>query len=205
MPPMQQVPKARIDNLVTQEYSNEILIYDLRTNKAFCLNETCGLVFQLCDGKRTIAQISDLMSKKLKTVIKDDVVWLALDHLRKDNLLENSQNFEIDFKGLNRRQVIKKVGLTSMITLPMISSLIAPSSAFAASNSNCPPLGTCVPAGSAICPAGCVLRVNCQLLQANSNCGGPAYAPQPSANVNCGTSPGFTFPPADCNVNLNPA
>lgn len=200
-----QVPKARIDNLVTQEYSNEILIYDLKTNKAFCLNEICTLVFQLSDGKRTVAEISDLMSKKLKSLVKEDVVWLALDHLKKEDLLENSQNFAIDFGGLNRRQVIKKVGFASMVALPLISSVIAPSSAFAASNSLCPPLGTCIPAGMAICPAGCVLHVNCALVQAGTSCTGAAYAPQPSANVNCATFPGFTFPPADCSVNLSPA
>lgn len=204
MPP-KQTPKARMDNLVMQDYHNETLIYDLKTNRVFCLNETSALVFQLCDGIRTVSEISDLMSKKLKTLVKEEVIWLALDHLRKEHLLENSQNFEIDFKGLNRREIIKKVGLISMIALPVISSVVAPTSAFSASTSNCPPLGTCIPAGSVICPTGCVLLVNCQLVQAASNCGGAAYAPQPVANVNCATFSGFTFPPADCNVNLNPS
>ena len=43
-------PKARKENLVVQESNGEVLIYDLDTNKAFCLNETSALVWQACDG-----------------------------------------------------------------------------------------------------------------------------------------------------------
>jgi hypothetical protein len=198
-------PIARKSNLVIQEMEAELLIFDLGTNKAFCLNETSALIWQYSDGRNSVADIAGLMSERFKTPVTDEFVWLALDHLKKDNLLENSAEFEINFNGLKRREVIKKIGFASMIALPVVSSVIAPSSAFAASGTNCPPLGTCIPAGSVICPAGCNLRVNCQLVQAMSTCTGPPYAPQPGANVNCLTSPGFTFPPADCNVNLSPA
>lgn len=198
-------PIARKSNLVVQEIEAETLVYDLGMNKAFCLNETSSLVWQYSDGKNSVSEIAKLLSKRFKTLVTDELVWLALDQLKKDNLLENSSEFEINFNGLERRKVIKKIGFASMIALPVVSSVIAPSALYAASVNNCPPLGTCISAGSTICPAGCNLRVNCQLLQASSNCAGPVYAPQPSANVNCLTFPGFTFPPADCNVNLSPA
>lgn len=198
-------PIARKSNLVVQEMAAEILVYDLSINKAFCLNETSALVWQFSDGNNSISKITDLINKRLKTVITEEFVLLALDQLKKENLLEKGLELEIDFNGLSRREVIKKIGLSSMIALPIVSSVIAPTSAFAASNNNCPPLGTCIQAGSSLCPAGCNLRVNCQLVQANSTCAGTPYVPQPSANVNCSTFPGFTFPAADCKVNLNPA
>jgi hypothetical protein len=130
---MKNYPKTRQSNLVVQESEKEILIYDLKINKAFCLNETCGLVWQLCDGRNTVAEIAKLMSVKLKLSVPDEFVWLALDSLKKDDLLEKSDEFEINFKGLNRRQIIKKVGLASMIALPLISSVIAPSAVMAQS------------------------------------------------------------------------
>ncbi len=116
-----------------QDLENEVLIYDLTINKAYCLNQTAGLVYQLCDGKRTVAEISDLMSKELKTKVSEDLVWFAIDGLKKDNLLENADELSNHFDGLTRREVVKRVGLASMIALPVISAFVAPTAANAAS------------------------------------------------------------------------
>jgi hypothetical protein len=126
-------PLARKIELVEQQLNGELLIYDLRINKAYCLNETSTLVYQLCNGKNTVAEISNLISKKLNQPVTEDLVWLALDGFKKDNLLEQSEQFEINFNNLSRRQVIRKIGLGSMVMLPLISSLVAPTSAQAQS------------------------------------------------------------------------
>ena len=60
-----QRPLARKIELVEQQLNGELLIYDLRINKAYCLNETSTLVYQHCNGKNTVAEISNLISKKL--------------------------------------------------------------------------------------------------------------------------------------------
>lgn len=117
--------------------ASEILIYDLKENKAFCLNETSALIYQLCDGKRTVGEISRSLNQKLNQSTNEDLIWLALHDFKKDNLLENCQDFEIDFNGLSRRQVIREIGFASLITLPFVASVIAPSAANAAS---APPL-----------------------------------------------------------------
>lgn len=126
-------PKSRNKNIVIQEMNKEILIYDLITNKAFCLNETSAIIYQLCDGKRNVAKISQALSKKLNQPITEDLIWLALDNFKKDNLLEDSKEFEIDFNGLTRRQVVKKIGFSSLLVLPVIASLVAPVAAVTAS------------------------------------------------------------------------
>jgi len=114
---------------LVQELESELLIYDLQTSKAFCLNETSAMVYQLCDGTKTIVEISDLMSRKLKTIVSEDFVRLALNELKKDNLLENSDELKDFFAGMSRREMVKKVGFASVIALPIISSVIAPSAA----------------------------------------------------------------------------
>jgi hypothetical protein len=43
-------PEARKDGLVIQDLPEEILVYDLNTNKAHCLNQTAAYVWQACDG-----------------------------------------------------------------------------------------------------------------------------------------------------------
>ena len=130
---MNSYPISRKTNIVVQEFETEVLIYDLKINKAYCLNQTSALVYQLCDGTKSVAEISNLMSRKLKMLVSEDFIWLALDGLKKDNLLENNEQFEINFNSLSRRQIIKKVGFASMLMLPIISSVIAPSAAMAQS------------------------------------------------------------------------
>ena len=119
-------PKSRQSNLVVQDLENEILIYDLKINKAYCLNETSAMVWQFCDGKNSVSEISRLMTSKLKTQVSAELVWLALDGLQRENLLGNDAEFTAQFAGFSRRQAIKKVGLASMIALPFISSAFAP-------------------------------------------------------------------------------
>ncbi len=74
-------PKAREENLVVQEFDGEVLIYDLNTNKAFSLNETSSLVWQLCDGDNSVSEISESISRKLDSPANEDLVWLALEQL----------------------------------------------------------------------------------------------------------------------------
>lgn len=134
-------PKGRENDIVLQQLKDEVLIYDLTINKAFSLNETSALIWNLCDGNNSVADISGQLSKKLNQPVTDDLVWLALDQFKKDNLLANNEQVEIKFDGLTRREVIRKVGFASMIALPVISSIIAPTAANAASGGGTATLG----------------------------------------------------------------
>ncbi len=125
--------KTKNENIVVQELEKEILIYNLETNKAFCLNDTSAMIYQLCNGKRTVSEISQSLNKKMKQITNEEFIWLALDQFKRDGLLENNDKFEIDFGGLSRRQIIKKIGLFSTIALPVVSSVLAPSAVMAAS------------------------------------------------------------------------
>lgn len=134
-------PLSRKENIVEKELANEILIYDFKANRALCLNETSALVWRLCDGEKSPAEISLVMSEKLKSPVSEDFVWLALDQLKKEKLLANGKSIERNFAGLSRREIIKKVGLASMIALPLISSIVAPTAASAQSAGCIPPGG----------------------------------------------------------------
>ncbi len=118
-------PQARVENLVVQELSDELLVYNLQTNKAFNLNHTSALIWQNCDGKKDISEIAKTLEKTLNQNVPDELVWLALDSLKKEGLVNYDETS--DTKGLNRREVVKRIGFASMIALPMISSLVAPS------------------------------------------------------------------------------
>jgi hypothetical protein len=119
-----QKPIARKDGLVIQEMPDEILVFDTETNKAHCLNSTAAFVWQACDGKNSIADIARSFGSYAKSPVQEDLIWLAIDQLNGNNLL--AQELKADFNGQSRREVIKKIGLAAVISLPIISSLIAP-------------------------------------------------------------------------------
>lgn len=127
------IPKARKNNLVVQDLDGETLIYDLTANRAVCLNETSALVWQNCDGVKTVADIGSVLSAKTNKKADEDLIWLALDQLKKENLIENSAELEEKFAGVSRREVIKRVGLGTMIALPIVTGLVAPIAANAQS------------------------------------------------------------------------
>lgn len=124
-----QNPIARKDRLVVQEMPDEVLVYDLDSNKAHCLNQTAAFVWKNCDGSNTVADIVKELEKSSGDRVTDDLVWLAIDQLSERNLLE--KEVPTKFAGQSRRAVLKKIGLASVVALPLIASLTAPSAAMA--------------------------------------------------------------------------
>lgn len=151
-------PLGRRENILEQELPNELLIYDLLVNKAYCLNKTSALVWRLCDGEKSIAEIRRIISKKLNSPLPEDFVWLALEQLKEQNLLENTESIEEKFNRVSRRAAVKKVGLASMVALPMISSIVAPKSVDAQSVSDC---GFCPFNEPTECQLGGFYRLGC--------------------------------------------
>jgi hypothetical protein len=148
-----QCPVARKSGLVVQEMPDEVLVYDLNSNKAHCLNQTAAKVWQACDGSQSISDIAAELGKGNN----EDLVWLAIDQLSENDLLE--AKVASKFKGQSRRDVIKKIGLASIIAVPVIASLVAPQNALAAQSCNCVNPTQCTTGpngngrGGTVCPA----------------------------------------------------
>jgi hypothetical protein len=150
-----QVPVARKQGLVVQEMPEEVLIYDLDTNKAHCLNKTAAFVWKSCDGNKSIADITKSFESDFGSPVDENLVWLAIEQLNDKNLLNES--LPTNFKGQNRREVIKKIGLATVVALPIVASLTAPTSALASASCAC-----VVPADCAT-QMGCPSTVNCNM------------------------------------------
>jgi hypothetical protein len=124
---MKRLPIARNREIVIQELGKEVLIYDLTVHKAYNLNETSAIVFNACDGKTSFDDL------KFRNNFTDDIIFLALDELKKENLLEKGEDYKSPFAGMSRREVIRRVGFASATALPVIISLVAPTAASAQS------------------------------------------------------------------------
>lgn len=137
---MQKMPQARKSGLIIQEVDSEILIYDQNTNKAHCLNPTAARVWNYCDGETTLAEACSALSRDLETTVDEKLVWYALDQFAQDNLLETENELPaFVLPGMNRRQLVRTLGLAAVVGLPLVTSLVAPTPAQAA---------TCFPPGA---------------------------------------------------------
>ena len=128
----QLIPEARKEGLVVQELSDEVLVYDRTRNKAHCLNSTAALVWGYCDGKTSVPQIARAIESKINEPVAEDIVWLGVEQLDKNHLLRERAQFSEYKAGLSRREVMKRVGLAAAITLPVVTSIIAPTATQAA-------------------------------------------------------------------------
>ena len=134
---MKNKPLARTSDIIVQKLEDETLFYDLKVNKAFCLNETAILVWDSCNGQRTIAEIAKRLEKKLGKTVNEDVVLFAIKQLSEDGLLNDYEGLAEQFSSFSRREAIRKIAFASAIAIPLITSVVAPSAVSAQSGLAC--------------------------------------------------------------------
>jgi len=117
-----QLPKARTEKLIIKEIDGEVLVYDLTTDKAHCLNQTAALVWKNCDGEKSIGELNQAVSEALGLPLDDRIVWLALGELQKLNLLAQEAPTPKHIEGVNRRQLVRTLGVAALL-LPAIVSI----------------------------------------------------------------------------------
>ena len=150
----QTLPRARSrSELITREIAGELLIYDRNSDEAHCLNSTAALVWTNCDGQTTIAETARLLEAELKTPVADEIVWCALDQLQKSSLLEERWSRPGKLQQVTRRALVKRLGIAVAVTLPLVTSIVAPAAVAAAS---CGPTGTPCTSNAQCCSNGCV-------------------------------------------------
>src|SRR5215813_4863870 len=119
------LPKARKADLVTRQIPGELLVYDLKRHKAFCLNDTAARVWKNCNGKRTVKDLALALEQDQHTPVDDKVVWLALDQLEKSNLLQTTVARPSSFAPVSRRSLLR-AGIATAIALPIVTMIAAP-------------------------------------------------------------------------------
>ncbi len=136
-------PLARRDDLVIRELPDEVLAYDLRREKAFCLNKIAGAVWKLSSGERSASQIAEEMSQQLGATISEQVVWSAIDRLGRDHLLEYCVPIPAFSSGATRRQQLRSLGKAAAFAGPLVAALTVPKASAAQScrpaNASCTP------------------------------------------------------------------
>jgi hypothetical protein len=170
-------PLARLDQLVTTESGDEVLVYDLATHAIHHLNAAAATVWRHCDGHRTVAALETTCG------VTGETVQVALTKLVDAGLLTTSTlPSGARSPGPSRRAFLRNVAIAG--TVPVIVSISAPLAVQASSqcgrdqagcgvNGNCCSGFICYGAGpDAICrPATCV-QAGLFCLSDNACCSG---------------------------------
>jgi hypothetical protein len=131
-------PRARGEGLLVRELDGEVLVYDLERHRAVCLNPAAAAVWRRCDGRTDVAGLGRALGAELGRADAEAAVWLALEQLARDRLLDDAVVRPAGAARVTRRELIRRLGLAAAATLPLVTSVVAPTPAQAAS---------CLPAG----------------------------------------------------------
>ena len=126
-------PLARTEELIIKELPDEVLVYDQEADRAHCLNETAAFVWRRCDGQTTPREIAGMLETEKRIKVDERVVWLALDQLAEKRLVVKPIAPPPSFAGLNRRQMVRALGIAAVVAVPVVTSIVAPTAAQAAS------------------------------------------------------------------------
>jgi hypothetical protein len=129
------LPQARDEHLLTRIVPDGLIVYDTDRHQAHSLNRTAALIWQRCDGRTTVSELTTFLQKELDLPAGERLIWLALSQLEQAQLLRERVTPGTESTGYSRRSLIRTIGITGGITalLPLVESLAAPAPADAAS------------------------------------------------------------------------
>ena len=155
---LEPVPLARTEDILTESLDDEVLVYDLRTHEATCLNASAALIWDLCDSQRTIGDIVDEVGN---AEITDRHVADLLDQLRQKNLLEGDATpaaHRVEAPA-SRRSFLGYAAAASLVLPVVISTKVPAAAAVQPFGTSCDDIGG--GPGASFCNGGEPFGLNC--------------------------------------------
>src|SRR5437868_3755094 len=107
---------------------DELLVYDLKSHRAHCLNQTAAFIWNHCDGRTEVPALAGMLAERLGGNVDNNVVWLALEQLGSLDLLQGQVRYPDGVPKLSRRDAMKGLGLAAA-AVPLILSVASPTAA----------------------------------------------------------------------------
>jgi len=115
-------PLARKRDILPENLPEEIVLYDKLNNRVHCLNKIATVVWESCDGTRTIDDLAHIVEAKLGAPADRDLVLQALAELEKADLLESGSEPISEARLTSRREA---VGKFAMVASAMVATIVA--------------------------------------------------------------------------------
>jgi len=125
------IAPKRIDGL-SRSLDDELLVYDARTHRVHCLNQTAAAVWRACDGNTTVLEIVRRLRQQ-NPGLDEEIVRMALAKLGRSGLLLEGSYSSNELRLWSRRKAIRRIGTVAAIALPVVTSILVPIPAQAAS------------------------------------------------------------------------
>lgn len=123
------VPLPRIrQGLLSHQLDGQVLVYDSRDDRIHLLDPTTGCVLELLQEHGwTAAGVTTEVARRLGIVADPALLALALEELRKADLLDESAPVPAPMVDVNRRTLLRKLAMTGAAAalVPAIASLTA--------------------------------------------------------------------------------
>jgi|GEM_PF-1394393 len=123
-------PRTRTtqQGLLIERIGEETLLYDEECHRAYCLNPLASAIWRHCDGSASTKDIAAAVSLEFGTAVEQNLVILALNDFRRDNLLQATDETS-PVTILSRRELAMKLGYSAALLLPMVAAIAAPRAA----------------------------------------------------------------------------
>jgi hypothetical protein len=137
----------QVEGLLIERPAGELLVLKPSTSEAHALNETAAIIFDLCDGTTTRAEMVAEVARRTGLPADESIVDLALTELSDAGLIVLSDSAQ---PALVRRALIRKLALpvAAIALLPVVETILMPT--VASGQSGIPPLGPPIFSGQPI-------------------------------------------------------
>jgi hypothetical protein len=83
-------PHARKKGLIVRIVQGEVLVYDLVSHRAHCLNAVMAALWRRCNGRTSAGKLARTLQVSLSRAVPEEVVRVGLHRLGRARLLEAS-------------------------------------------------------------------------------------------------------------------
>lgn len=128
-------PKARHDDVFSENLAGETIVYDKPNHRAHTLNRTAAAIWESADGTKSVDELARILELDLGLPAERGVVLLALSQLQDAGLLETGTETEQVEPGATRREMARRFAVAgvSAALVPFVASVVAPTPAMAQS------------------------------------------------------------------------
>ena len=121
-------PLARKKDIIVEELPGETVIFDKKNNKVHCLNAIALTVWTNANGKRSIADLANIVAAESGNPCDEALIESAVNQLAGAGLLEGANTEKL----LSRRDVGRKLALAGSCAA-LVATITAPTPAKASS------------------------------------------------------------------------
>ena len=117
-------PRARRSGFLLRPVGDQLVVFDQARQRLHVLSRTAAVVWRLCDGERTVAELIEPVGRELGVPADESLITLALQQLDEAQLLEVHLARAPGEDSVSRREMLHRTAaaLAAGVLLPTITS-----------------------------------------------------------------------------------